>query len=67
MLAVLAPEVIVHADETHLSGRDQVLVQDPPVVVADLGRGSPLVETGVGTGRVDPVVAERPGQDPVQS
>lgn len=66
VLRTVAAEVVVHAEEAHLPRRDQVLVQDAPVVVADRRGGRPLVEAGVGARVVDAVVAEGTGQDPVE-
>jgi hypothetical protein len=66
VLAVMATEILVHAEKPHLCGRNPVLVQDSPAVITDLGRGGTLIEAGVGPSLVDSIVAEWPGHDPVE-
>ena len=63
-VAVPAP-VVAHAEEADAAGRQQVLVEDAGVVVADLGRARPLVEAGVRPRLVDAVAPERPRLDAV--
>ena len=60
VIARVVADVVGHAEEANLTGGHEVLVEHPPEVVADLGRGRPLVQAGVRAGLVDGVVAEDP-------
>ena len=57
--------VVVQTEETHVAGREELLVEYPAEVIADLVRVGALVETRVGSRLVDLVVAERSGADPI--
>ncbi len=58
-------QVVGHAEEPDLARRQQIL-QHPLVVIADLRRRRPLVETCVRPGAVDRVAAQDPRVDTVE-
>ena len=55
-----------HAEEPDVARRQQVLLEHPAVVIADLCRRRPLVETGVRAGVIDRVAAEDPRVDAIE-